>query len=286
MQFGMPTLIEIKSIETCAALCREVGLDFIELNMNMPEYQVDRVDTACLSEIADKYDIYYTIHLDENLNPCDFNRQVAEAYTETVLQTIEIAKKLAAPVLNMHMSKGVYFTLPEKKVYLFEEYMDEYLPKLAEFRDRCENAIGKANVKICIENSDGYDKGFLQKGLALLLESKEFALTFDIGHNAGIGGGDEKVLMKNKSKLWHMHIHDVREKRDHLAFGTGEQEILKYLHLAYRHNCRVVIETKTTEALKQSVDWIRREWVPENPGTSIFYRQEDFHGYVKKDYKQ
>lgn len=34
MQLGMPTLIEMKSIEACAALCRELGLDFIELNMN------------------------------------------------------------------------------------------------------------------------------------------------------------------------------------------------------------------------------------------------------------
>lgn len=44
MQFGMPTLIEIKLIESCAELCRELGLDFIELNMILPEYQADRLD--------------------------------------------------------------------------------------------------------------------------------------------------------------------------------------------------------------------------------------------------
>lgn len=37
MQFGMSTLIEIKSIEETAALCRELGLKFIELNMNLSE---------------------------------------------------------------------------------------------------------------------------------------------------------------------------------------------------------------------------------------------------------
>lgn len=36
VQLGMPALIEIKSIEACAALCRELGLQFIELNMNLP----------------------------------------------------------------------------------------------------------------------------------------------------------------------------------------------------------------------------------------------------------
>ena len=44
MQFGMPTLIEIKSLEACAALCRELGLAFVELNMNLPEYQADKLD--------------------------------------------------------------------------------------------------------------------------------------------------------------------------------------------------------------------------------------------------
>ena len=33
---GMPTLIETETLEECAALCRELELDFIELNMNLP----------------------------------------------------------------------------------------------------------------------------------------------------------------------------------------------------------------------------------------------------------
>lgn len=44
MQFGMPTMIETKSIESYALLCHELGLDFVELNMNIPEYQAERLD--------------------------------------------------------------------------------------------------------------------------------------------------------------------------------------------------------------------------------------------------
>ena len=119
--FGMPTLIKLKTLEACAALCRESGLAFIELNMNMPHYQTDILNIELLLDIAEKYGIYYTIHLDENLNPCDFNNLVTTAYIETVLRTIDIAKRLSAPVLNMHLSEGVYFTLPDKKVFLFDE---------------------------------------------------------------------------------------------------------------------------------------------------------------------
>lgn len=56
MQFGMPTLIELKSPEETAALCNELGLEFIELNIDLPQYQADRLDITELRRIADKYD--------------------------------------------------------------------------------------------------------------------------------------------------------------------------------------------------------------------------------------
>lgn len=41
MQFGMPTLIENRTLADNIKLCRALGLNFIELNMNFPEYQID-----------------------------------------------------------------------------------------------------------------------------------------------------------------------------------------------------------------------------------------------------
>jgi sugar phosphate isomerase/epimerase len=105
----MPTLLETKTIADCAALCCELGLDFVELNMNLPQYQAEKIDVAEFAETAKQSGIFYTIHLDENLNPCDFNERVAEAYTAAVLRTIELAARLSVPVLNMHLSAGVYF---------------------------------------------------------------------------------------------------------------------------------------------------------------------------------
>ena len=37
LTLGMPSLIETKSIEECAALCSALGLQFIELNLNFPQ---------------------------------------------------------------------------------------------------------------------------------------------------------------------------------------------------------------------------------------------------------
>ena len=255
--YGMPTIIETSTLEECVKLCAELGLDFIELNMNLPEFQLQRIDVDYFKSITDKYGIYYTIHLDENLNVCDFNSYVAEAYKKTVADTIEIAKQLDIKVLNMHMAKGVYFTLPDRKVYLFSEYKELYLKSIVDFRNMCESAIGENDIKICIENCDGYDE-FQKEAIELLFESKVFALTFDVGHNHGIGGTDEEFIVKHKDRLHHIHLHDARGRKNHLALGTGEIDIEKYLGFAKEQNCRVVLETKTIDGLKQSVEWLKK----------------------------
>ncbi|MDD4495934.1 MAG: sugar phosphate isomerase/epimerase [Eubacteriales bacterium] len=258
MQFGMPTLIEMKSTESCAALCHELGLAFVELNMNLPEYQVENLEVVRFREIADKYGIYYTIHLDENLCPCDFNNKVAAAYTETVLQTIEVAKRLSVPILNMHLHSGVWFTLPDKKVFLFDEYEREYLRKLTAFRDACAAVISDADIKICVENCGDFGKSYIRKGIALLLESPAFALTFDIGHNAGADYSDEPIIMEYADRLAHFHIHDASSRSNHLMLGDGDVDLPKYLDLAKAYDCRAVLEVKTVDGLRQSVNWLKK----------------------------
>lgn len=268
MQLGMPTLIETSTIKDCASLCKELQLNFVELNMNLPQYQLENIDAAKFADVAKRNGIYYTIHLDENLNVCDFNKRVADAYLETVLRTIELAQKLEIPILNMHMSKGVYFTMPNKKIYLFDKYTDVYFESLQIFRDACEKAIGSSAITICIENTSGYNMEFLQKGLSFLLASRSFGLTFDIGHNAGIGGTDEDVIVRHANKLCHMHVHDAVGKGSHLPLGTGELDLPKYFAMANQYDCRVVLETKTIQGLAQSVQWIKNK---NGNSQSVFY---------------
>lgn len=256
MHFGMPTLIETKSIEDCASLCSKLGLNFIELNMSFPDYQ--KLNVPILKEIANQYNIYYTIHLDEKLSPCDFNDRVAEAYIATTLDAISVAKQLDVPILNIHLQEGVYVTLPDKKVHLFDAYCDTYFQKLVDFRNKCEEAIGSASIKICIENTNGYYHSFLKKSLDLFLESPVFALTLDIGHSAVTGFTDESVIAKH-GRLAHMHIHDATSKSNHLTLGEGTLDLLKYINLAIQHNCRAVLETKTIDALYSSVEWLKKE---------------------------
>lgn len=80
----------------------------------------------------------------------------------------------------------------------------------------------------------------------------------DIGHNHSVS--DEEVIMKHKDKLCHFHFHDAISAQNHLALGTGEIDLPKYLEIVEETNSGVVLETKTIDGLKQSVEWIRNYW--------------------------
>ena len=258
MQYGLPAMIEINDIDACIAICRELSLDFIELNMNFPQYQLGGIEAEHYRELSKNNNIYYTLHLEENLDVCGYNDEVTQAYIRTVLASINLAKQLDIPVLNMHMAEGIRVTLPQKKVYLYQQYKDLYLEKLRSFREYCEKAIGENRIRICIENSGGY-LDFAREGIELLLQSKVFALTYDIGHDHSIGGVDEAFILKHKDRLIHMHIHDAIGTNNHLVIGTGEIDIRSKLKLAEECNCRCVLETKTVEGLRESVENLRKQ---------------------------
>ena len=63
----------------------------------------------------------------------------------------------------------------------------------------------------------------------------------------------------NKDRLIHFHIHDGKEEppKNHLALGDGDINLHERLNLAKERNARCVLETKTIEALKKSVKWLK-----------------------------
>lgn len=273
MNYGMPTLIENKTLDENIELCGKLGLSFIELNMNFPEYQIDKLENVeQFIKKAEEAGIYYTIHLDENLNIADFNPLVRNAYLETVRRTIEVAKHFVRlknqygnqeqPLtINMHMHHGIYVTLPDKKVQMYERDFPTYMAAFAQFTGLCKQWIGQSDIKIAIENTSGFQE-YEKKAIEYMLHEDCFVLTWDIGHSKATKEEDVPFLLQHKSRIKHFHIHDGREvpPKNHLALGDGEINLIERLKLAEECNARCVIETKTIESLKRSVEWIGKEY--------------------------
>lgn len=270
VDFGMPTLIENDSLDKNIELAKSLELKFIELNMNFPEYQIDKLSKwEEFYEKALNAGLYYTIHLDETLNVADFNPLVREAYLETVRRTIEVAKRFLPlnekfgkkenppMIINMHMCHGIYITLPDRKVQMYDRDFDIYKAFFGSFMEKVVKWIDGANIRINIENTDGF-KEYEKKVVDMLLESECFGLTWDIGHSKAVGEKDVDYILSHKDKLCHMHIHDGSEvpPKNHQALGTGEIDLNSRLGTAGETGSRCVLETKTVEALRESVKWL------------------------------
>ncbi len=253
MDLGIPTMVEMKSIEEAAAFASSLGFSFVELNMNLPWCTLENLQKTDFGSLTSRHNIYFTIHADENLFFCDFSERVAKAHTQNMLDAIDLARNSGMPLINFHMSRGVYFTLPEERVYLFDQYRDVYLDKLQRFREVCA-ASAKNDVMLCIENT-GIREDFVWQGIDLLLDSPAFALTWDLGHDYSAGLCDTPRLMPLKEHILHIHLHDAEGKDCHLPLGNGKMDIGSMLSCVLPK--RMVLEVKTLNGIRQSVPWLK-----------------------------
>ena len=187
---------------------------------------------------------------------------------ETVKRTIEVAKRMvplknsygepSQPLtINMHMHHGIFITLPDKKVHMYDRDFPVYMEYFRFFREACETWIGDADIKIAVENTDGF-REYEKRAIEYLLDSPYFVLTWDIGHSKAVKEIDTPFLLEHRDALKHFHIHDGKENppKNHLALGDGEIDLVQRLEMARQCNARCVLETKTIEALRASVQWM------------------------------
>lgn len=256
MKFGMPALVECKDITECVAIAKKNGLDFVEINMSFPQYIPKNSDVSLYKRLARENGVFYTIHADEQLNLFDFNSDVADCYFCVMRECIEFALEIGAPVINMHLLKGVYVTLPGEVILLTNVYKENYIERVKAFISMCESVIGNRALKIAIENVDSnpFTESQLE-ALEYFMKSPVFALTLDVGHDDCMGGLDRGVFAKYPEKLIHMHLHDSDGRHPHLPLGEGRLDISEKLSkLKYGDTC--VVEVKTIAGLETSVRYL------------------------------
>jgi len=257
MKFGMPTLLECKDLFTCCDVASENGLDFVEINMSFPQYLPSALDVRKINDVSCRLGLGFTIHADEQLNPFDFNKSVSECYFGVMRDTIRFALAIGARVINMHLLKGVYVTLPDKVVLLNDVYRDEYLERVDEFIRMCEEEIGEGELKIAIENVDSnpFTKSQIE-AISHFMRSDKFGLTLDTGHEFCLNFQDSPVIAKYQDKLIHMHLHDAKGRSAHLPLGEGGVNVAEKLSLLDdSYTC--LIEVKNIDGLKKSIKYLK-----------------------------
>ena len=253
-KLGMQMLLEADSIAQNAEWCRELGLDFVEMHMSLPACQPEALDTGEIAALKARYGIFFTLHLPEDMDPAHVSAPVREAWVTLAARAVQTASAIGAPVLNMHMQPGVHFTLPDRRIRIYDRDEDMYLRHMEEFGRRMQAEIGADGPLICLENTGIYDLPFVRHAIEALLAYPCFGMTWDVGHDRGSGWKDKPFIERHEGDIRHMHLHDGNDEKNHQPLGEGDVDWKSALDLARRNNCRVVLEIKTLAGIRQSLE--------------------------------
>ncbi len=256
IKWGMPTLIELGDLAENERLCADLGLDFIEIGMFLRPFSSDRLMEIDLGKRGAGGRIGYTVHLPEELDLGAFNGEIREASVRMLKNLLERADADRIGLLNMHLNSGTYISLPDRKVYVYEEYFDEYRMNVIRSFDDISGLLKQRGIRLCIENTGTFGGAYPQRLLSELLRQDDIGLTWDTGHDASAGYSETGFMLKNAGKIFHIHLHDYRGK-DHQELYTGEIDIDRMVGFAADRGASVVIETKDVKSLTNSVRKLR-----------------------------
>lgn len=254
---GMPALIEMPDLHGLVDLCQELELSFIELNMNMPENCPEALDPLEVRDVSRSTGIEFTLHSPDELDLGSLHPTVREGHLGRMREALGWSEQAGVKVINMHMSPGIYFTLPDRRVWIYDRYVDEFTANLWTAYHEMIPLAQASGVEICTENVNNFDLPFVAQAVDELCCLDGFNLTWDIGHDARSGFKERELLLKHETRVRHMHLHDYNGKSDHQVPGTGMVDIRGMLDFARKRNIRVLVEVKTAASLRESVRAVR-----------------------------
>jgi sugar phosphate isomerase/epimerase len=258
MILGMPALVEYTSLRQLVELCMKLNLSFIELNMNLPYNFIQNLPPGELKKITKDTNIKFTMHMPDGADLGSFYNSVRKGYIELFSDTLGWAKEAGVDLLNLHILEGAKMTMPDRKIYVYEQYSEEFTDNFIDSIKALSIKAQKNNIILAIENSSNFDKRYIQDTLDQALKYPNIKLTWDTGHDAVSSFKDQKYLLENTEHIAYMHLHDAKGNNDHQALFDGGLDIKGLLKFAQSTNIKVLIEVKTEEALIKSINRLTR----------------------------
>jgi sugar phosphate isomerase/epimerase len=250
-KLGMPTLIEFKSIEENINLCSSIGLDFIELNMNLPYCMPENNNINKLRKIIEANNLEFTMHFPEEIDFAAFYPSIRTVNIELFKQLANFGAELGINKINIHVNPGVYFSLPDYKAWIYEINKNMFMDNLMRSMKDIIKISKKYNIKTCVENTTF--PGFVKDAFDMLSRFEDVYFTWDVGHDAKDNYRASNFYAINENKIAHMHLHDCDGAKDHLSLNDGIIDINSKIEFARSHNLSTVVEVKTSDSLRKSI---------------------------------
>ena len=248
MLLGMPQLYEFDTIEENLILCKELGLDFVELNLNFGYCRAE-MEAKTVCDLLKKYNLQATLHFYDEADFGSYD-EVVDAYLILLDRYASLGKGYIKQI-NVHNIPGPVVTISGVKNYIYEKEYDVYIKRLINNFKRAEEICKRNDINMVIENTDNIP-AYMKRTYKDLYDNG-FRFCYDIGHD----GLSYDIIYEINEELNlpfdEFHIHDGTRKKCHLALGEGEIDIKKFKELAIKNNAYVVLEVKQKSDLLVSV---------------------------------
>ncbi|NLF31837.1 MAG: sugar phosphate isomerase/epimerase [Planctomycetes bacterium] len=184
LSFGMPTLVELPDVAANAALCRRLGLAFVELNMDLPACQPEALPVDDVRRWREREGVEFTVHLPERLDLAAFQREVRRGHVACATTVVDWAGRAGIRRLTMHLAAGVYFTLPDQRVWLYRRHREAFKAHLLDAFDAIVPHVERIGARLLIENDGRFGEDFIADAVETLLDryGPQLGLTWDVGH--------------------------------------------------------------------------------------------------------
>lgn len=247
MKLGMPQLYEFDTIEENLILCKELGLDFIELNLNFG-YCRKEMEAQTVCDLLKKYNVEATLHFYDEADFGSYD-EVVEAYL-TLLERYAKLGNGYIKLINVHNIPGPIVTISGVKNYIYDKEYDTYINRLINNLNKANKICNDNNIEMVIENTNIPE--YMIKTYKDLYNNG-FKFNYDIGHDDNDNDMLLNIIKDIPLEFKEFHIHDGNRKTCHLALSEGNIDIKKFKNMATNFNAYVVLEVKQKSDLLKSV---------------------------------
>ena len=247
MKLGMPQLFEYDNIEDNLILARELGLDFIELNLNFG-YCRKEMQEGKLFDLLKKYNMEATLHFYDEADFASYD-EIVNGYL-TLLEKYSKLGNGYIKMINIHNNIGPIVTISGIKNYIYDKEYDEYIEKFINNLKKAEEICNKNNIQMVVENTN---VPIYMKKTYRDLHKAGFKFNYDIGHDDNDNYMIQEILKETPLEFKEFHFHDGNRKTCHLSLLEGTIDLKKFKEMAVKADSYVVLEVKQKSDLIKSV---------------------------------
>ncbi len=246
MKVGMPILFEYNSLIENADFAKQLGFDFIELNLNFDYCRENLLNKEVIKYLK-MSNLTFTMHFFDEFDAASYD-EVVDAYIVILEKYLELSKELNIKLVNIHLNEGPIVTISGVKNYLYEKEYASYINRLITNLNKIKTLLNKYNTKLVLENvtipkfiSDTY----------IELSKHDFYFNYDIGHDYTDNNKLKELFELFNLTFKEFHFHDSSNNKCHLSLGEGDMDLGYYKSLI--SDQYVVLEVKSSEDLIKSI---------------------------------